>query len=328
MQPGKDEIETNVIARYLEGRFQKDVQQNAAAGTPTGFSNIDGDTHGLQPGLYILAAAPSIGKTSFAIQLAEQAAAAGKDVVFFSIEHSRAELVAKGLARRIHQSGGPAGITAREIIQGRADQAAVDAAARLYADQAGSRLSIAAGDISGAGVKNYTERYIIQRGESPVLIIDYLQIMQPDAGGGTRERIDNTLQQLKEFSMKRGLTVIVISAINRQSYYTPVALDSMKETGGCEYFANVVWGLQPVELDSTDFIDSDRWGDSAARRAAALEALKQQSPRKMELAVVKDKMGAVGTRYKFRYYPEYDLFEPLDAQTADAPAKHVKRLGE
>ena len=64
----------------------------------TGFENLDRITN-LYPGLYVLGAISSLGKTTFACQLADQLSEAGEHVLFFSLEQSRFELVTKGLSR-------------------------------------------------------------------------------------------------------------------------------------------------------------------------------------------------------------------------------------
>ena len=70
----------------------------------TGFSNLDEQIGNLYPGLYVLGAISSLGKTTFACQLADQLSHQGEHVLYFSLEQSKYELVAKGLARLIAAS--------------------------------------------------------------------------------------------------------------------------------------------------------------------------------------------------------------------------------
>ena len=66
----------------------------------TGFSVLDKHLGGgLHPWLYVLGAIPALGKTSLALQIADQIATTGQDVCFFSLEMSHRELIAKSLSR-------------------------------------------------------------------------------------------------------------------------------------------------------------------------------------------------------------------------------------
>ena len=76
------------------------LQSTHSAPIPTGFSSLDNHLNGgLTEGLYFLGAISSLGKTTFALQMADQIAEQGQDVIFFSLEMSKYELVAKSLSR-------------------------------------------------------------------------------------------------------------------------------------------------------------------------------------------------------------------------------------
>ena len=64
----------------------------------TGYANLD-DEMILYPGLYVLGAISSLGKTTFAHQLADQLSEQGNHVLYFSLEQSRLELISKGISR-------------------------------------------------------------------------------------------------------------------------------------------------------------------------------------------------------------------------------------
>lgn len=311
MQKSKNEISTNSMSAYLANRFRTDMKRSSS-GVMTGYSNIDDDVHGLQPGIYVLAAAPSIGKTTFVIQMAEQMAQLGSHVVVISMEHNHEQVAAQGLARRLYRLGYDG--TSRDVVQGLVDADALDAAISQYEEDVGDRLNVVSGIYSAAEIVDYVEQYTVQMSTTPVLIIDYLQYMKPDSAGTTREQIDDGLQTLKDYSLKRDMTIIAVSSVSRTFYYVPVSMDSMKETGGCEYSAHVVWGLQ---LDGVGEIDETARGSVAARQVQLVDSLKAAAPRKMELVVIKDKMGKSGFSYKFDFWPEHSVF---------APAKNVKRL--
>ena len=89
---------------------------------------------------------------------------------------------------------------------------------------------------------------IQQLHEKPVVIVDYLQIVAPTLVNGripdSKTAIDHIVHTLKAKQSQDGLTVLAISSLNRQNYLTPVDFESFKESGGIEYGADVIWGLQ------------------------------------------------------------------------------------
>ena len=89
----------NSTTYYIDNVFFKDLKEEAAATLKTGFNNFDKITGGVKPGLYIIGAAPSIGKTTFCLQLADQIAAQDKKVIYFSLEQTQSDLIKKSLNR-------------------------------------------------------------------------------------------------------------------------------------------------------------------------------------------------------------------------------------
>ena len=73
------------VSNYIDHLMQADIAQFKSE-TKTGFARLDELSGGLYPGLYVLAAISSLGKTTLALQMADNIAAAGNDVIFFSME--------------------------------------------------------------------------------------------------------------------------------------------------------------------------------------------------------------------------------------------------
>lgn len=242
-----DELMAGEIERFKEGKDKV-----------TGFSNLDEQTGGLYSGLYVLAAISSLGKTTFALQMADQIAAAGKDVLFFSMEQSRLEMVSKSLARMTAQANIGSAVNSLAIRKGYMPPQVIDAV-KQYKAQTGERLSIIEGNFNCdiGFIADYIRRYKQQTKTAPVVFIDYLQILQPAADGKSRgskkDEIDLAITELKRLSREQNLTIIVISSLNRANYLTPFAFESLKESGGIEYTADVVWGLQLGCLDEPLF---------------------------------------------------------------------------
>ena len=96
---GSGDGQADGIYGYLNGKFDLDLEGfRQFSGRKTGYGNID-QIVSLYPGLYVLGAVSSLGKTTFACQPSDQLARSGDHVLYFSLEQSRLELVTKGLSR-------------------------------------------------------------------------------------------------------------------------------------------------------------------------------------------------------------------------------------
>lgn len=298
-----DSLMTDDIAR-----FKRDKK--------TGFKNLDEQAGGLYPGLYVLAAISSLGKTSFALQLADQLAAAGEEIIFFSLEQSRLELVSKSLARITAQVGGAATVadgatTSLAIRKGHLSRRVLEAKEE-YKEIVADRISIVEGnfscDISFIG--DYIRQYIRRNDTRPVVFIDYLQILQPADNGNRRqtvkETVDSTVTELKRISRELDLTVIVISSVNRANYLTPIDFESLKESGGIEYTADVIWGMQLKCLE--DELFDGPANNRIKERREAIKLAKAATPRQIALVCLKNRYGIANYTCGFDYYPACDLF--------------------
>ena len=307
----------NTIA-YLDNLMAGEIDRfKQAQNRLTGFKNLDEKAGGLNAGLYVLAAASSLGKTTLALQMADQLAAAGHEVLFFSMEQSKLEMVSKSLSRLTAQADMKTAVTSLSIRRGYLPSQ-VTTAARKYKDLVDNRLSIIEGnfncDIGYIG--DYIRRYQQRNGIAPIVFIDYLQILQPAAAGKSKsskkEEVDLAITELKRLSRELDLTIIVISSINRANYLTPFAFESLKESGQIEFTADVVWGLQLACLDEETF---DKEGHIKAKRERISKA-KAEIPRRIKFVCLKNRYGISSFDCSFAYYPQYDLFIPTEEPQA------------
>lgn len=290
----------------------------------TGFAILDETAKGLYTGLYVVGAISSLGKTTFCTQLADQLAAAGEEVLFFSLEQSKLEIVSKSIARRTAQADIKTAVDSLSIRRGYLPRHVLTAA-KEYKEAVSDRLSIIEGNFSCniSFIGDYVRRYIQKTGKKPVVFVDYLQILQPekDERGrtpSTKETIDTTVTELKRLSRENDLTIFVISSLNRSNYLTPVDFESFKESGGIEYTADVVWGLQLQVIHDKIF---DKVTEIKTKREKIKEA-KAENPRKLELVCLKNRYGISSYSCYFDYYPKFDLFVETKKDEA-APAVQV-----
>lgn len=283
----------------------------------TGFANLDAQAGGLYAGLYVLAAISSLGKTSFALQLADQLAERGNDVIFFSLEQSKLELVSKSLARRTAQKSLEAAVTSLSIRKGYLPRQVLDAA-QEYKEAVADRISIVEGNFNCniSFIGDYIRQYIRRTGTRPIVFLDYLQILQPAEDTrrqSTKETVDNTVTELKRISRELDLTMIIISSVNRANYMQPIDFESLKESGSIEFTADVIWGLQLQCLNSDLFTQEKKTKEKRDK----VKQAKAENPRKIELCCLKNRYGIANYSCFFEYYPANDLFKEQSAAAAE-----------
>lgn len=275
---------------------------------PTGFPSLDGALDGgLYEGLYVLGAVSSLGKTAFCMQIADQAAAAGTDVLVFSLEMSAFELMARSISRETFLSDGTRGRTLSKTVRGVLDArrrqrsparelAHLEAAQARYAAYADHIWFVEGDHETGLeAIRQGVERHIAETGRKPVVIVDYLQILAPsDVHFTDKQNLDRAVCALKKLSRSQGLTILAVSSFNRENYNLEVSMSAFKESGGIDYSADVLLGLQ---------------ARGAGSRSFNLDEEKRKDPRELELKILKNRSAALGEPVPFRYYPAFSFFE-------------------
>ena len=312
------------IIDYLDNIFTKDIAQlKNYKEVKTGFSNLDNKIGSLYPGLYAIGAISSLGKTTFTHQIADQIAAAGHDVLFFSLEQSRFELASKSIARLTAQANIQTASNALSIRKGDIfgtgsdKEKAVLKAYQDYKRAVGDKISIIEGnfDTNIDTIKTTVENYIKNNGVKPIVIVDYLQVIQSDPAQKvtTREAIDIIVTELKRLSRDKDIVVIVISSLNRNNYLSPIDFESFKESGGIEYTSDVVWGLQ-LQAMNNDIFNKEK---SLKEKRELVRTAKAENPRKIEFVCLKNRYGRSSFKIGFIYYPEFDYFKPDPSYTEE-----------
>ena len=277
------------------------------AALSTGFSTLDERLDGgLYEGLYVIGAVSSLGKTAFVMQLADQVAAGGTDVLVFSLEMSRFELMARSISRESFQNAasGLRGYakTVRGVLDGRRyvaysseERDALTAATLRYTAYA-DHLFLREGDHE-TGLEELTqavEQHLRLTGRRPVVIIDYLQLLAPlDVHYTDKQNVDKVVCGLKKLSRAHSLTILAVSSFNREHYGQAATMAAFKESGGIDYSADVLLGLQVR---------------GAGRSGFDLEAEKRKDPRELELKILKNRSGPLGEPVPLRFYPAYSYF--------------------
>lgn len=275
--------------------------------TPTGFAQLDDVLGGgLMPGVAVLGAVSSLGKTTLALQVADHMAADGVPVLFVTVEQSARELVAKSVCRTIRQRCGQT-VPTRELMSRAARDAWNERANANFKDAVNAYSTGPArnlrflegteqpsvGDIRG--VAKAMAEYDPQH-RTPVVFIDYLQLLRsPNEGDNDKQATDKNMMALRQMARDMRTPIVVISSLNRSSYSGAISLDSFKESGGIEYGADVLMGLQPYGMaDRLAACKSDQRQRADANRIMA--ETKAAEARACELVILKNRNGAMPSR--------------------------------
>jgi replicative DNA helicase len=223
-------------------------------GVSTGFKDLDNLTSGLQKSdLILVAARPSMGKTAFTLNIAQNVAMKSKkNVAFFSLEMSKTQLVARVLAA-------VAGINSGRIRNGQLSQEDWGKAISALNDLAEAPLYI--DDTSGLTpqlMKKKLRRLIQEHGELGLVVVDYIQLME----NGGKKVADNRQQevsaisrQLKIMAREFNVPLIALSQLSRgvesRADKTPM-LSDLRESGSLEQDADIVAFLNRENYQDTE----------------------------------------------------------------------------
>ena len=318
-------IETSALTHLMEFMNGISARVNTPY-TPTGFKELDRNLDGgLYEGLYVIGAISSLGKTTLALQIADQVAQGGRDVLIFSLEMARNELIAKSLSRLtaqiaisenkpIEQAKTTRGITVYKFYKtySREEKDLILDAVDRYGQYAEHIfITEGIGDIGVEEIRGIIKKHISITGNTPVVVIDYLQIIAPYNDRATdKQNTDKAVLELKRMSRDYKLPVIGISSFNRDNYNAAVSMQAFKESGAIEYSSDVLIGLQLAGTGSQGF-DVDR--------------AKSQDPRSVEAKILKNRNGRTGTTVLFDYYPRFNYFRESADTEVKIPSRKPKQ---
>lgn len=221
------------------------------SGTTTGFTDLDNHTTGLQPTeLIILAARPSMGKTALVCNIAEGVARSGKGVLLFSLEQSNLELAERFLCITAKVNGhdlraGNLNAEQRDLLMVASDEL--------------SRMPLFIDDKPGRTMGQIAalSRRLHRRDPLGVIIIDYLQLIEPEDKSSPREQqIAGISRRLKFLAKELRVPVIALAQLNRgvelREDKRPRLAD-LRESGSIEQDADMVMFLhRPDAYDPED----------------------------------------------------------------------------
>lgn len=230
-----------ILADYMTRLEQLNARRGTIVGVPTGFTDLDRMTGGLQRSdLIILAARPGVGKTSLALSLAHNAALKyHNSVAIFSLEMSKEQLVQRLLSM-------DAGIDQHRLRTGWIEEDEwehiVEASDKL--SEANIWIDDTAG-ISTMELRSKARRLQTEHGID-LIIVDYLQLMQSNANRRSENRVQEVSEisrSLKELAREMNVPVMSLSQLSRsvEGRQSKVPqLSDLRESGSLEQDADIV----------------------------------------------------------------------------------------
>ncbi len=249
---------TQVVER-IETLYGRDNNSDVT-GIATGFADLDRMTSGLQPGdLVIVAGRPSMGKTAFSINIAENVALDSKlPVAIFSMEMGGTQLAMRML-------GSVGKLNQHDLRTGRLQD---DDWARLT--QALGKLNDAAifidetAALSALEVRARARRLHRTHSGLGLIVIDYLQLMSSNAGKNSENRateISEISRSLKGLAKELQVPVIALSQLNRSLEQRPnkrPVMSDLRESGAIEQDADLILFIYRDEVYNSDSPDKGK----------------------------------------------------------------------
>lgn len=282
---GTTDSVTDDMSAFLEELGER--SQRGLSGVMTGYSDVDKCTLGLRPGqMVILAARPAMGKSAFALNMAVNAAKAGKHVAIFSLEMPKNDLIA-----RIVSSDTGIPLKRIQLAKGldTTEWSKIIVATERISEE--NRLHIFAEHITTPADIVTRCATLKARSGLDLVIVDYLQLLT--LGGRLS---DNRVQEVSAISRKLkllaldlGAPVLALSQLSRavegRNTKRPV-LSDLRESGSIEQDADIV-----MMLYRESYYDGDADDKSA------------------ELTIVKNRNGELGTAH-MQFFGQVTKFVP------------------
>ena len=295
--------QTNGIMAYSSEQqdafWAKVMSKKVGIRISTGFPELDKALGGgFSSGLHILIGSPGAGKTSYALQIADNMARRGQPVMFVSAEMRADDIKAKSYARHSLDMGQP--MDANEILTlgERKDGAALVKRLRELYQAVGDNIVIIPREKidTPEAIEHIVDEYYEATGMSPVLYIDYLQqVAAKFPSGSDKQAVDTVLAKIGDLGAKYNMTIILISSIGRSSYDKPLTLAACKDSGTIEYAADTIMAL--------DYTDRAKGPDFCARHP--------NLPRKVTLKLLKNRFGCLGASVDLKFDAKYNIFTEI-----------------
>lgn len=301
----------NSTEKQLESFLESIKDESLVKPIPTGFKLLDETLNGgIKQGLYAIGAISSLGKTTLVHQIADNLAQGGHDVLFFSLEMDKSQMLSKSLSRLSYQIAEEeskdtdkfalchSDIVQAYKLQGKQVEM-LDKAVETYKANYARNIRYEYGAKSGEEIARVVDNHIKYTEKKPIVIVDFLQYVKGTKQDARMATNDN-VAILKDLVVKHGIPVILISSFNRSSYKTQASMESFKESGEIEYISDVLIGLQLKGCQGD--------GDNIQTK---IDENKAKPIRSVELKLLKQRDGIATKTINFEYKPRFNYFKEI-----------------
>ena len=303
------------LAEYLEELCE------TAKRLPTGIQELDDVLGGglKVGGVTTLAGAPTFGKSTLALGVANNLSTQGNQVIYYTNDVGGSELILKLLSMVSYEILGQSGALTvddvREYIVGaRLKDDVWYKVIEAFKEKAKSLRIVDIKDImieeqvTGQAV-NYIGNHLlyvkkeikkyIDNEMQPVIVLDYLQTIQTDQGGKDKERIDYLMSEIKMLAIGFNLPILVVSSIARLYYDKAIVMEALKESGGIEYGSDIIIGIQHKGVEAKKLPEENK---------EIIGRNKARDKWQMELVVLKNKLNVADKKIETEFIPKYNYF--------------------
>ncbi len=233
------------------------LMRDGVTGIPTGLTELDQKTGGLQDSdLIVIAARPSVGKTAFALHLARSAAMAGNAVAVYSLEMQGERLADRWLAAasNINPYRWRNGIPTSQEMENAHTAASELSGLPIYVDDSTS--------VSMDHIRS-SARLLKSRNQCDAIIIDYLQLCDMATKQANRNREQEVAQatrKAKLLAKELHIPVVLLSQLNRESENRPGGrpeLAHLRESGAIEQDADVIMFIYRDVVYNKETVDKN-----------------------------------------------------------------------
>lgn len=301
--------------QIVQGDYQ------AVRGLQTQYDSINRLCGGLRPGVTVIGARPSLGKTAFADNVLEHVAASTSQAVgLFSLEMLREEKASRFIAMksRVPQDRWS------NLQDWERDQVST-ATTDLMMNQIliDDRASVRVGDICAQ------TRLWARKHDLAFIVIDYLQLIEADNKKDSRQQqVGAISRQLKMLSMELELPILLLSQLNREADGQRPSLRHLREAGDIEQDADTVWLLWKKQQEEKSSSNSaqKRWGQAKT----ADEPAADDGPADIKLTIAKNRNGRRDVDIDLVFFGDQFRFVEqaasyLDPETMDAAERKAEQ---
>ena len=316
---------------YLEAFNETIADAELRTPTKTGIERLDKALNGglFKKNLVIIGAISGLGKTTLALQIADNIARNKEDVLIFSLEMSKEELIAKSISKLMYLKALERRYTAlalstREILKGEMLKEATNKeiqeqkeiyleAYNDYKENIAPNIFITEcneqNEITIKEIEERIKRQIAITEKKPIVIVDYLQIIENKERGLTDiQATSKVVKDLKRLARKYKITILVISAFNRGANYTDTDYTSFRDTSTIEYTADVLITMQYSVLDKANDVGEERTSNEKLQKKIkkAVEEASRKDPYELTLKILKNRNGIKKNLAYVDFYGKYN----------------------